>query len=53
MHGAGAGAPKGKANGAWRHGKATKDGLAERQAVGELMREAGKMIKAIQGKYSP
>ena len=49
MHGARAGAPKGKANGAWRHGMATNDMVAERRQLAELVREAGKMIAAMRG----
>ena len=49
MHGAKAGAPKGKANGAWRHGMATKDMVAERRELAELVREADKMIAALLG----
>mgnify|MGYP001187786973 CR=1 FL=1 len=49
FHGARAGAPKGKANGAWRHGTATNDLVAERRELAELVWEAGKMIAALQG----
>ena len=49
MHGARAGAPKGKANGAWRHGIATNDTVAERRELADLVREADKMIAALRG----
>lgn len=47
MHGARAGAPRGKANGAWPHGMATNDMLAERRDLTDLLREAGYMIAAV------
>jgi uncharacterized protein with beta-barrel porin domain len=49
MHGAKAGAPTGKANGAWRHGMATDDMMARRRALAELLREAGNMTAALYG----
>lgn len=49
MHGARAGAPHGKSNGAWRHGMATKEVLAARREVAALLRVAGKQIAAIRG----
>ena len=50
FHGARAGAPKGKANGAWRHGMATNDMVAERRELAELVQEAGKMTAALRGR---
>lgn len=47
MHGARAGAPKGKANGAWRHGMATNEAIAERRELAELVRDAGQTIAAL------
>lgn len=40
MHGARAGAPKGKANGAWKHGGATDEMVAERRMLGRLINDA-------------
>ena len=48
MHGARAGAPKGKANGAWRHGMATNDAVADRREMADMLREAGKLLRALQ-----
>ena len=53
MHGARAGAPKGKANGAWRHGMATNEMVAERRELAELVQEAGKMIAALRALPQP
>jgi hypothetical protein len=39
-HGAMGGAPKGQANGAWRHGHYAGDAVAQRRAFSQLMREA-------------
>ena len=39
MHGARAGAPTGKSNGAWRNGRATKEATAVRRELADLMRE--------------
>ena len=47
MHGARAGAPKGKANGAWRHGLATNEVLRERRVLGGLMREARGVVRGL------
>ncbi len=43
MHGARGGAPKGRANGAYRHGEHTKVAVATRRAVVALVREAREM----------
>ncbi len=40
FHGARGGAPKGKANGAYRHGLYTKEAIAERRALSDLLRQA-------------
>ena len=53
FHGARSGAPKGKANGAWRHGMATQDPVAERRELVKLVREAGKMIAALRAVPQP
>lgn len=47
MHGAKAGAPTGERNGAWRHGGATKEVVAERRELMELIREAREMERGI------
>ena len=49
MHGARAGAPAGRANGAWRHGLATNDAFAKRREIAELIREAARTIAALFG----
>ena len=53
MHGAKAGAPKGKANGAWRHGLATNEAIAARREIGELVRESVKQLAAIRALQEP
>ncbi len=40
MHGAFAGAPEGKANGAYRHGVYTQDWLELKRETSELLRQA-------------
>ena len=40
FHGARAGAPTGKSNGRYRHGGRTQEAIAERRAIGKLIREA-------------
>jgi len=40
MHGAGGGAPCGVRNGAYRHGMYTKQAVADRRAICELVRAA-------------
>lgn len=47
FHGAGAGAPTGQANGAWRHGTASAEAIAERRALRALLREARKMLNLV------
>ena len=44
MHGAMGGAPKGKRNGAYRHGECTKEAIARKQAVRLLMMLTGKTL---------
>ncbi len=38
FHGAGGGGPKGKRNGMYRHGLATREAVAERRAIDALLR---------------
>ena len=47
LHGGRAGAPEGKRNGRYRHGLRTKEMLAERRYVTELVREARNLLKAL------
>jgi len=47
FHGARAGAPSGKANGQYRHGRYTKEALAERRELATLMREAKETLARI------
>ncbi len=47
FHGAKGGAPRGKRNGAWRHGMATNEVIAARREVAALVKESGKQIAAI------
>jgi hypothetical protein len=51
MHGARAGAPKGRANGAWRNGLHTNEAIAERRAFGRLMREARGVMRELSGRF--
>ena len=44
FHGARGGAPKGKANGAWKHGRFTDDAMKIRRQCTALMRNARKTI---------
>jgi hypothetical protein len=47
FHGAGGGAPKGEANGAYRHGLHTNEAKAERAYLRELMRNCAKTVNQI------
>jgi hypothetical protein len=47
MHGARAGAPTGKANGAWRHGMATNTVIEARREMAELLREVDQQLAAM------
>lgn len=47
MHGARAGAPKGEANGAWRHGNATQNAIVRRRQIGQLLRWARRELTTI------
>ncbi len=44
FHGARGGAPKGKRNGNYQHGEDTRDAIAKRQAVADLVRAARETI---------
>jgi hypothetical protein len=44
FHGAGGGAPKGKANGSYKHGLYTQEAKAERRWVSDLLRQCRKEI---------
>ena len=45
FHGAGGGGPKGKGNGAYRHGLHTAGAVAERRALAGLLREVRALDK--------
>jgi hypothetical protein len=49
MHGCapGSGAPSGSDNGRYRHGRFTREMLAERQLVRELIRRARELVEAM------
>jgi hypothetical protein len=47
VHGARGGAPKGKANGSYRHGHHIQEARAERRAVSDLLRRTRKVIAAL------
>ena len=47
FHGAGGGAPKGKANGSYKSGLHTEEARAARRAIQELLRQSKKTIAAI------
>ena len=44
-HGGRAGAPSGERNGAWRHGGRSKEAMAQRKAIRELLREARQLLR--------
>lgn len=44
MHGAGGGAPKGAANGAWAGGGRSGDAVANRRAFAALLASAGRLL---------
>src|SRR6202008_1060793 len=46
FHGAGGGAPKGKANGAYKHGLYTAEAKKERRLLAHLLRQSRKLIAA-------
>jgi hypothetical protein len=47
FHGAHGGAPKGEANGSYKHGLHTQEAGAERRLVSDLLRRSRKVIAAI------
>jgi hypothetical protein len=47
FHGARGGAPKGKANGSYKHGLHTKEARAERRLISDLLRQSRKAIAAL------
>src|SRR5271166_1662506 len=49
FHGAGGGAPKNKANGAYKHGLYTQEAKAECRLLSDLLRQSRKAIAAIEG----
>jgi hypothetical protein len=46
-HGAGGGAPTGKRNGNFRHGRFTREAIALRQDISALLKDARELIKAL------
>jgi hypothetical protein len=44
FHGARGGAPKGEANGSYKHGLCTQEAIAERRLLSDLLRESRKTI---------
>ncbi len=48
FHGAGGGAPKGKANGAYKHGLYTQEARAERRLLSELLKLSRDAIAAVE-----
>jgi hypothetical protein len=49
FHGARGGAPKGKANGSYKHGLYTEAAKAERRSLLDLLRRARKAIASVAG----
>ena len=49
FHGAGGGAPKGRANGSYRHGLHTKEAKTERRLLSDLLRQSRKTITDCEG----
>jgi hypothetical protein len=47
FHGAHGGAPKGEANGSYKHGQQTQEARAERRLVSDFLRRSRKVIAAI------
>ena len=49
FHGARAGAPSGKANGQYKHGRYTKEAIETRHAVSALLAESRRVINTSEG----
>jgi hypothetical protein len=47
MHGARAGAPTGRANGAWKHGRETNEAAAQRRGLRELISVSRALVRQI------
>jgi hypothetical protein len=47
FHGARGGAPKGEANGSYKHGLHTQEAIAERRLLSDLLRESRKTIATL------
>ena len=47
MHGARAGAPSGRTNGAWRHGRETNEAVARRRGLRELISASRELVRQI------
>ena len=48
MHGGKAGAPKGKRNGQWKHGRFTQEAIEERRQRAQRGREAMARVRALE-----
>jgi hypothetical protein len=46
FHGARGGAPKGEANGSYKHGLNTQEAIAERRALSDLLRQSRRAMAA-------
>ena len=53
FHGARGGAPKGKANGAYKHGLYSQDAAEERRRISELLRESRDMLASLPCEGTP
>jgi hypothetical protein len=49
FHGACGGAPKGRANGSYKHGLHTREAIAERRALSDLLRRSSRAMAACEG----
>lgn len=47
FHGAGGGAPKGRAHGNWKHGRWTVEAAAQREHFRDLIRQAVALVRQI------
>jgi hypothetical protein len=49
MHGAGGGAPRGERHGQFRHGRYTREAIAERRAARALVKKARETLRLLLG----
>ena len=52
MHGGTGGAPTGKRNGGYRHGRCTADAIAERRSVRATIRHIRELVAYLDGRAS-